>query len=90
MAEQGDCGDPAGAGAEHVQVGAAGDLQDHVDGFLERFDVGSQTPFTLRFGRVAPTDDEGLQAALQAEARQALLRRQVEDVELVDLRRHHQ
>ncbi|MNF72317.1 hypothetical protein D3C84_542890 [compost metagenome] len=90
VAEQGYRGDAAGAGAEDVEVLAAGDLEDHVDGFLQGIDVGGETPLALCLGRVAPADDEGLQLAAQAEARQALLRRQVEDVELVDLRRHHQ
>ena len=90
VADQGRGGDPAGAGAEEVEVLAAGDRQDYLDGLLERLDIGGQAPFALRFGRVAPTDDEGLHAVAQAEARQALVRRQVEDVELVDLRRHHQ
>lgn len=90
VADQGRGGDPAGAGAEEVEVLAAGDRQDYLDGLLERLDIGGQAPFALRLGRVAPTDDEGLHAVAQAEARQALVRRQVEDVELVDLRRHHQ
>src|SRR3546814_10071396 len=34
--------------------------------------------------------NERLHVAAQAEARQALVRAQIEDIELVDLRRHHQ
>ncbi|MCY1294065.1 hypothetical protein D9M70_433470 [compost metagenome] len=90
MAEQGDGGDAAGARAEDVEVLGSGDLQDDVDGFLQGLDVGRQAPLALRLGRVAPADDEGLQIVAQAEARQALFRRQVEHVELVDLWWHHQ
>ena len=39
---------------------------------------------------VAPTDDEDLQVVLQGVLDEALFRRQVEDVVLVDLRRHDQ
>ncbi|MNM66232.1 hypothetical protein D3C81_777080 [compost metagenome] len=90
VAQQRGAGDAAGAGAEHVQVFAAGDGGDYVDRFLERLDVGRQAPLALFLGRVAPADDEGLHIVAQAEPRQALVRAQVEDVELVDLRRHHQ
>ncbi|MNO75742.1 hypothetical protein D3C76_667990 [compost metagenome] len=90
MAEQRDHGDRPGTGAEQVEVVAAGDRQHHVDGFLERLDVGGEAPFALRRGRVAPAHGEGLQAAAHGIADQALFRRQVEHVVLVDLRGHHQ
>ncbi|MNE10866.1 hypothetical protein D3C80_1035990 [compost metagenome] len=90
MAQQRGAGDAAGAGAEHVHVLAAGDRGDHIDRFLERFDVSRQAPLTLLLGRIAPADDEGLHVAAQAEPRQAFLRAEVENVEFVDLRWHHQ
>ncbi|MNM83477.1 hypothetical protein D3C81_955390 [compost metagenome] len=90
VADQRGAGDAARAGAEYVQILAAGDRQDRIDRFLERIDVGRQAPFALGLGRVAPADDECLLVRAQAEARQAFLRAQVEHIELVDLRRHHQ
>ncbi|MNF70171.1 hypothetical protein D3C84_520720 [compost metagenome] len=90
VAQQRGAGDAAGAGAENVHVLAAGDGRDDVDRFLERFDVGRQAPLALFLGRVAPADDEGLQVAAQAVARQAFFRAQVEHVELVDLWWYHQ
>ncbi|MCY1266320.1 hypothetical protein D9M70_147280 [compost metagenome] len=90
VAQQRGAGDAAGAGTEHVHVFAAGDGGDHINRFLERFDVGRQAPLALLLGRVAPADDEGLHVVAQAESRQALFRAQVENVELVDLRRYHQ
>ncbi len=90
VAQQGGAGDAARAGAEHVHVFAAGNRRDHIDRFLERLDIGRQAPLALRLGRVAPADDKRLLAIAQAETCQALLRAQVEYIEFVDLRRHHQ
>ena len=90
MAQQCGAGDTAGAGTEHIHILAARNRRDHIHCFLERLDISRQAPFALGLGGVAPTDDKGLLAIAQAEARQAFIRAQVEDVELVDLRRHHQ
>ncbi len=90
VAYQRSAGNPTRTGAKHVQVFAAGNRQHRVDGFFQRIDVGGQAPFTLGLGRVAPADDEGLLLRAQAVACQALFRAQVEHVELVDLRWHHQ
>ena len=88
VAQQGRCGNAAGAGAEHAQILAAGDFQDDVDGFLQRFDIGRQAPFTLGLGRVAPAHHKGLHVIGNQIAGQTLFRRKIEYVELVDLRRH--
>ena len=90
MAQQRGGGQAAGAGAEHVDVFAAGDGGHHVNGFFQCFDIGRQAPLAVRLGRVAPAHHEGLHAIAQQEARNALFRRQVEYVKLVDLRRYHQ
>ena len=78
----------AGAGAVQVHVVAAGDLADRVDGLDQRGDVGVHVPVALRRGRVAPAHHEHLHALAHQVLDDAAARRQVEDVELVDLRRH--
>ncbi|MCY1420837.1 hypothetical protein D9M71_364730 [compost metagenome] len=90
VADQRRHGDAAGAGADHVQVGAAGDGEHHVDGFLQRLDISRQAPLAMHLAGIAPADHEGLHAVLDDELRHALLGREVEHVVLVDLRRHHQ
>ncbi len=90
VAEQGGHGEPAGAGAGQVHAAAAGDLAADLDGLVEGLDIGAQAPFAVLGVGVAPTDDEDLQVVLQGVLDEALFRRQVEDVVLVDLRRHDQ
>ena len=90
VAQQRRAGDATGAGSEHIHVFATGNRRDHIDRFLERLDIGRQPPFALGLGGVAPTDDKSLLPIAQAEARQALIRAQVEYIEFVDLRWHYQ
>ena len=59
-------GDAARAGAPDVDVRAAGDVAHHVDGFLQRLDVGVEPEVAFGGRRVLPADGEGLQAALEA------------------------
>ncbi|MCY1358832.1 hypothetical protein D9M69_453760 [compost metagenome] len=87
--QRGD-GQAAGAGAHQVDVLAAGDRAAHVDRFLERLHIARQAPFAVPRIGVAPADHEHLQAVLQRVLDEALLGAEVEDVELVDLRRHDQ
>ena len=84
VTEQGCTSDATGAGTQHVEVFTTGNGEDDIDGFFECVDVSRQAPFTLSLGRVAPADDERLHVGAQAEARQALIRAQVEDIEFVD------
>jgi hypothetical protein len=49
--------------------------------------VGVEVPVALLLGRIAPADLEQLHLAVEDPSRQALLGRQVDAVELVDLRR---
>ncbi|MNV45447.1 hypothetical protein D3C71_1372450 [compost metagenome] len=87
--QRGD-GQAAGAGAHQVDLARAGDRPADVHGFFHRFDVGRQAPFAVAHIRVAPADHEGLQAILERELNEAVVRAQVENVVLVDLWRHHQ
>ena len=90
MALQRGDGQPAGAGAHQIDLPGAGDRPAHIHRFFHGFDVGRQPPFAMTHIRVAPADHEGLQAVLQGELDEAVVRAQVENVVLVDLRRHHQ
>ena len=83
-------GDAAGAGSHHGDILAAGNLARRVDGFVERCDVGVQPPVAMGRRRVAPTHGKGLDSVLEQKADHALVRRQVERVVLVDLRRRDQ
>lgn len=86
VALQGGDGQAAGAGTDQVEVLAAGDGAAHIGGFLQGLHVAGQAPLAVTRVGVAPADGEHLQAVLQGVLDEALLRRQVEDVELVDLR----
>ena len=88
--EQGCSGEATGAGPEHAQILAAGNAQDHVDGFFQGFNVGGQAPFALGLGRIAPADHKGLHMTDGQVASKAFFRRQVKHVKLVDLWRNHQ
>ena len=66
---------------------AAGDVAHRVDGFVERGDVGIETPVAMLRGRIAPADTEGLNAALEQKSDHAFVRRQIHRVIFVDLRR---
>ncbi|MNR13430.1 hypothetical protein D3C85_1298370 [compost metagenome] len=90
MTQQRGHGAATGAGSEGVQVGTAGYCKNCVDRFLQGFYVAGKPPFTLCLARIAPTDSEGLDTAVEEKTDQALLRRQIKQVELVDLWRYHQ
>ncbi|MCY1420417.1 hypothetical protein D9M71_360370 [compost metagenome] len=83
-------GQAAGAGAQQVDAAAAADRAAGLDGLVHSLDVGRQPPFAVARVGVAPADDEQLDVVLQRVLHEALFRRQIEDVVLVDLRRHHQ
>ncbi len=90
MPQQRGHGHRARAGAVQVDVVGAGDLAHGVDRFKQRGHVGVHVPVALRRGGIAPAHDEGLQAAVEHVLDDAPAGRDVEDVELVDLRRHDQ
>lgn len=90
VALQGGDGQPAGAGAHQVDLARAGDRPADIHGFFHRLNVSRQTPFAVTYIRIAPTDDEGLQAVLERELDEAVVGAEVENVVLVDLWRHHQ
>src|SRR3990167_1723312 len=87
---QGGDGQAAGAGTQQVDVLAGGDRPTDIDGFLDRLHIARQAPLAVRLGRVTPAHHEYLQAVFQCVLDEALVRRQVEDVVLVDLWRHDQ
>ena len=87
VAEQARHRDRAGAHADHVGVGAAGDLAGGLDRLLARCDIGVEVPVTLGGGGVAPADREVGHAGADHVLDEAAAGRQVGDVELVDLRR---
>ncbi len=90
VALQGGDGQAAGAGAHQVDFAGAGDRPAHVERLFEGGDVGGQAPFAVSHIRVAPADHKGLQAVFQGVLHKAVGRAQVENVVLVDLRRHDQ
>jgi hypothetical protein len=61
-----------------------------VDGVLHCADIGVEAEAAFGRGRVLPADGEGLQAVLDGERNDALFGHQIEDIELVDLRRSDQ
>ena len=81
-------GDAARTGAEDVEIGRPGDLAGGIARFAERLDVGVEAPLRILPGRIAPAHAVGLHTLVERRAHEAVLRRQVEHVELVDLRRH--
>ena len=83
-------GHRAGAGGVHDDVGRARDVRDSLDGLADGRDVGLHVPIALRGGRIAPADGEHLELVLRKVFDDAAARRQVEKVELVDLRRDDQ
>jgi AcrR family transcriptional regulator len=83
-------GQAAGAGAHQVDLAGAGDRPADVHRFFHRLDVGRQAPFAVAHIGVAPADHERLQAVLERVLDEAVVRAEVENVVLVDLRRHHQ
>ncbi len=87
MREEGGRGDASRARAPDVDVRASGELAHHVHRLLESADVRVEAETALGARGVLPADRERLEVALQRELHDALLGRQVEDVELVDLRR---
>src|SRR5262249_30719489 len=58
-----------------------------VNGFFQRPDIGFDPEVAFSSGRVLPADGEDLQVALKAIANDALFRHEIENVELIDLRR---
>ncbi|MCY1503148.1 hypothetical protein D9M68_372660 [compost metagenome] len=90
MALQGGDGQPAGAGAHQVDRLAAGDGATGVERLLQRLHIVRQAALAMARVRVAPAQHEHLEAVIQRVLDEALLGRQVEDVVLVDLRRHDQ
>ena len=85
--EQAGHGDGAGAHADHVGVGAAGDLAGDLDRLLAGGHVGVEVPVALGRRRVAPADREVRHAGVDHVLDQAAPGADVGDVELVDLRR---
>ncbi|MCY1418602.1 hypothetical protein D9M71_341650 [compost metagenome] len=83
-------GQAAGAGAHQVDAAAAADRAARLDGLVDGLHIGGKPPFAMSRVRVAPADDEQLDVVLQCVLHEAFFRRQIEDVELVDLRWHHQ
>ncbi|MNQ83859.1 hypothetical protein D3C85_989610 [compost metagenome] len=90
MALQNGHGQTAGTGAQQVDVLAGANRPTGIDGLLERPYIARQPPLAMAGVRVAPAHHEHLQAVLQRVLDEALARRQIEDVVLVDLRRHDQ
>jgi hypothetical protein len=85
------CREAAGAHPEYVQVRAGRDLPDDVGGAQLRGDVVVQRPPSvvgLVLPGIAPHDAEGMNALANGVLDEAAPRRQVEEVVLVDLRRH--
>src|SRR5262249_24983331 len=87
MCEECRHADAARAGAPNVDVLAAGDAAHHVHGLFQRPDISVNSEAALGGGRVLPADGEGLKVALEAIANDALFWHEIENVELVDLRR---
>src|SRR5262249_61117888 len=87
MREKRRHGDAARARAPDVDVLAAGDVAHHIHGFFQGPDIGVDSEMAFGGGRVLPADGEDLQVSLEAIANDALFRREIENVELVDLRR---
>ncbi|MNF82255.1 hypothetical protein D3C84_645570 [compost metagenome] len=88
-AQVGRQSDAAGAGAPHVHIRAAGDPACYVYSLVEAQRVIGQAPVAVLAGGIAPADDEEIHAAVLNPLDQAFLRRQVDGVVLVDLRRRH-
>ncbi|MNJ50310.1 hypothetical protein D3C77_455790 [compost metagenome] len=87
---QGSDGQTSSAGAEQIYVAAAGDGAAGIHGLFQRLDITRQAPFAMTGIGVAPTDNKGLQAVFEGVLDKAVGRAQIEDVELVDLRRDDQ
>ncbi len=87
MSEQRGEREAAGAGGEHVDLVGTGDLARDGDGLLCGREVGVHVPGTLRSGGIAPGDCEELHALLDGVFGEAAAGREVDHVELVDLRR---
>ncbi|MNI12734.1 hypothetical protein D3C73_659280 [compost metagenome] len=83
-------GQPAGAGTHQVDLPCAGDRPADIHRFFHGFDVGREPPFAVTHIGIAPADHEGLQAVFKGVLDETVVRAQVENVVLVDLRRHHQ
>ena len=81
-------GHAAGAGRENVHRPVTRDRRDDLDRLPDRLDVGVHAPVCVLGLRVSPADHERLDAVAGQVIWQALVRRQVHDVVLVDLRRH--
>ncbi|MNS83995.1 hypothetical protein D3C72_1178030 [compost metagenome] len=90
MPLQGGDGQAASAGAHQVDLAGTGDRPTDVHRLFHRLDIRRQAPFAMAYIRVAPTDHEGLQAVFQCVLDEAVVWAEVENVVLVDLRRHHQ
>ena len=83
-------GEAAGAGADEVDLLAAGDGAAGIAGFFDRLYVGRKSPLAVPGIRIAPGNGKHLQAVFQGVLNEALFRAEIEDIELVDLRRHDQ
>ena len=87
--EIGRRGDASGTGPHHRDIVASGYLASDVDSFIKRCDIGIESPFAMRRGGIAPADAEHLNAAVEQEADHAFVRRQIQCVIFVDLRRRN-
>ena len=80
--------DPARTRPKHRDIRAARDVPHGVNGFIDSLDIGVETPVALFGGRVSPADAEDLNAFAQQELDHALVGRQIQRIEFVDLRRN--
>ncbi|SAL07903.1 hypothetical protein AWB81_08397 [Caballeronia arationis] len=90
MAEQRGDRHRTGACAMQVDIRVAGDVAHRLDRFDERGDIRVHVPVAVLLGGIAPAHGEHLKLVLHQILDDALVRSQIEDVELVDLRRHDQ
>src|SRR3954467_11828483 len=81
---------PARARAADVEIGAAGDVADRLDCLHSRLDVGFKPPLGVRRQRIAPAQGKDLLPRGGQILDDAPPRREIEQVELVDLRRYDQ
>ena len=63
-------------------------LSHGVNRFIDSLDIGVEPPVALFGGRVSPADAKHLNAFAQQELDHALVGRQIQRIEFVDLRRN--
>src|SRR5258708_19506671 len=80
--------DAAGAYAEHVAIRAARNFARRLHRFLASVDVLVESPLAIARSRISPADCEQRDTVFDRILEEAAPRREVHDVELVDLRRN--